>query len=56
MSEPQSPLDLKFGRCIPSFPVISVPETVKFHVDILGFTLGGQSEDVHASVYLGPTL
>lgn len=42
-----------FNKIIPTFPVRDVTASVRFYVDTLGFTLGGRSDDVFASVFRG---
>lgn len=45
--------DIGFYKIIPTLPVRDVPSSVRFYVDALGFTLGGQSGDGFASVFRG---
>jgi DNA-binding transcriptional MerR regulator len=45
--------DLAFHKIIPTFPVRDVSSSVRFYVDTLGFTLGGQTGGEFASVFQG---
>lgn len=45
--------DIAFHKIIPTFPVRDVSSSVRFYVDTLGFTLGGQTGEEFASVFQG---
>jgi catechol 2,3-dioxygenase-like lactoylglutathione lyase family enzyme len=45
--------DIAFHKIIPTFPVRDVSSSVRFYVDTLGFTLGGQTGTEFASVFRG---
>lgn len=45
--------DITFNKIIPVLPVRDVAASVRFYVDTLGFTLGGQTGEGFASVFRG---